>query len=230
MEISTQRTEASPPLQRRPSRPRAREYSGPLGILAAGALGLSLLCSVSAMAMGDLNRYIPVTLVPLNIFDLAVSNLETAAALTEQVVTVFVPTATLTAVPTETERPSLTPEPSDTPRRFVTITPTIPRRTREPATPTRVPTSTPRPTNTPAPTSTNTLRPTNTPTAVPPTNTLIPTDTRTPIPDTNTPIPDTNTPVPDTDTPQPPPDTDTPEPPPTQIAFPASNPTDTPGP
>jgi hypothetical protein len=97
-----------------------------LGILAAGAIGLSLLCSVSAMAMGDLNRYIPATIVPLNLVDLAFSNLETAAALTEQVVTVFVPTETVTPRPTNTEAPSLTPVPSDTPRRFVTITPTLP--------------------------------------------------------------------------------------------------------
>ena len=101
-----------------------REYIGPLGILAAGAIGISLLCSVSAMAMGDLSRYIPITLEPINIVDLAVANFQTAAALTEQVVTVFVPTETL--VPSNTPAPaSLTPLPTDTQRRFVTITPTF---------------------------------------------------------------------------------------------------------
>ena len=106
---------------------KARAYTGPLGILAAGAIGLSLICSVSAMAMGDLNRYIPITLEPISLVDLAVSNFETAAALTEQMVTVFVPTETLT--PTNTPVPaSLTPEPTETQRRFVTITPTITRR------------------------------------------------------------------------------------------------------
>jgi hypothetical protein len=184
---------------------RAREYTGPLGILAAGAIGLSLLCSVSAMAMGDLNRYVPRTFEPINLVDLAVANFETAAALTEQMVTVFVPTETL--APTSTPVPaSLTPQPTDTERRFVTITPTIARRTRVPSTPvivaSRTPTSRP-PTRTPLP-------PTRTNTPIPP-----PTDTNTPIPpptDTNTPIPpptDTNTPIP------PPTDPNTPIPPPT---------------
>jgi hypothetical protein len=167
---------------------RLREYGGPLGVLLAGIVGFSLLCSVSAMAMSDLSNYSPVTIEPLNFVDLAVSNLETAAALTEQAVTVFVPTETPTVVPTATHTASLTPTPTDTPRRFVTITPTIPRRTRPPATPTSIP-------------------PTRTP--IPPTSTPIPPDTDTPIP------PDTDTPIPPaTDTPMPPP-TDTEPPPPT---------------
>lgn len=191
---------------------KAREYSGPLGILAAGALGLSLLCSVSAMAMGDLNRYIPITIEPLNLVDLAVSNLETAAAFTEQVVTAFVPTETLTPIP-PTNTASLTPQPTDTQRRFVTITPTRTRRPRIPPTgthvvpsqtattaPSRVPTNTPSrtpiPTDTPLPTATPIATDTPIPTATPiPTDTPIPTATQ---PDTATP-PDT--PPPDTDTP-----------------------------
>src|SRR5215210_2343250 len=99
--------ETSPALQRRATRVKVREYTGPLGILAAGAIGLSLLCRVSAMAMGDLNRYISATLVPINIVDLAVSNFGTAAALTEQIVTVFVPAATL--APTSTEESASPP-------------------------------------------------------------------------------------------------------------------------
>ena len=187
---------------------------GPLGILAAGAIGISLLCSVSAMAMGDLNRYVSITLVPLNIVDLAVANFQTAAALTEQVVTAFVPTETL--VPTSTDSPpSLTPEPTETQRRFVTITPTLPRRTREPFTATTVPSRTPTPrppTRTPVlPTATRTRTPippptftaTNTP--IPPTTSVPPTDP--PATDTNTPIP------PPTDTLEPPTD-----PPPTNTS------------
>ena len=162
---------------------RAREYTGPLGILAAGAIGISMLCGVSAMAMGDLNRYVPITLEPLNIVNLAVANFQTAAALTEQVVTVFVPTETL--VPTSTDSPaSLTPQPTDTQRRFVTITPTIPRKTRIPVTPvviaSRTPTPKP-PTSTPRPTATRTRTPTpvsptatNTPPTIYP---ILPTDT-----------------------------------------------------
>ena len=152
---------------------KAREYSGPLGILAAGALGLSLLCSVSAMAMDDLNRYIPITIEPLNLVDLAVSNLETAAAFTEQVVTAFVPTETLTPIP-PTSTASLTPQPTDTQRRFVTITPTRTRRPRIPPTGTNV-----------VPSQTATTAPSRIPTHTP-SRTLIPTLTNTPITPTPT--------------------------------------------
>ena len=152
-----------------------REYIGPLGILAAGAIGISLLCSVSAMAMGDLSRYIPITLEPINIVDLAVANFQTAAALTEQVVTVFVPTETL--VPSNTPAPaSLTPLPTDTQRRFVTITPTLVRRTRIP--PTAVASHTPTlrpPTRTPLPTATRTRTRTPIPPSPTPTDTPVPT-------------------------------------------------------
>ena len=208
----------TPAMERRATRGKAREYIGPLGILAAGAIGLSLLCSVSAMAMGDLNRYVPITLEPINIVDLAVSNFQTAAALTEQIVTAFVPTETL--VPTSTDSPpSLTPQPTDTQRRFVTITPTLPRRTRIPPTqtavviPSRTPTSRP-PTATRTPVPPTVTR-TRTPTSIPPTNTPTnlppsPTETNPPqTPDTSTPppqTPDTSTPppqTPDTSTPQP---------------------------
>ena len=164
---------------------RVRDYTGPLGILAAGAIGLSLLCSVSAMAMGDLRRIVPIR--PLDLVDLAFSNLETAAAFTEQVVTEFVPTATLQ--PTTT--PSLSPISSvtNTPRRLVTITPTVTRRTRLTLTPV-IPTATRwLPTNTPRPTSTRTK--TRTPAPRP-----SPTKTRTPIPPTIYPGLPTSTPIP----------------------------------
>ena len=164
---------------------RVRDYRGPLGILAAGAVGIILLCSVSAMAMTDLRNYIPATLIPLNIVDLAVANLNTAVGLTEQAVTQFVPTETNTLVPTQTA--SLTPIPTDTPRRFATLTPT---RTRRPREATAAPFIPPR-TNTPRPAPTNT--------AVPPTST--------PVPPTSTPVPPTSTPIPPTD---PPPTTEVP--------------------
>jgi hypothetical protein len=205
---------------------KAREYSGPLGILAAGALGLSLLCSVSALAMGDLSRYIPITIEPLNLVDLAVSNLETAAAFTEQVVTQFVPTETLTPLP-PTSTASLTPQPTDTERHFVTITPTVTRKPRTPPTGTHFAasqTATTGPSRTPIPTWTNTpVTPTATdpPTpTIPPTATPIPSDT--PIPSATQ--PDTATP----DTPVPP-DTDTPSAPTEQIGS-GSGATTTPGP
>ncbi|HSL43519.1 MAG TPA: hypothetical protein VK897_08805 [Anaerolineales bacterium] len=194
---------------------RVREYVGPLAVLAAGVVGFSLLCSVSAMAMSDLENYAPVTLAPMNIIDVAISNLSTAAALTEQSVTEFVPTPT--AVPTRTA--SLTPQPSDT----VTVRPTFtsppPTRTRRPrATATTAP---PTRTRTPVPTNTHppTITPSRTPSPVPPTNTPVPTSTHSPIPPTNTPVPPTNTSVPPTATDEPPtvaPATDTSAPPATQ--------------
>ena len=194
---------------------KAREYSGPLGVLAAGAIGISLLCSVSAMAMSDLKNHLAITIEPLNIVNLAVSNLETAAAFTEQAVTMFVPTPTIN--PTDTLSPAPLPSDTSTPRHFVTVTPTLTRRVRSTFTSTFIPPKT----HTPVP-------PTNTP-IPPPTNTLIPTPTDTPIPDTDTPVPDT--PIPDTDTPVPDtpiPDTDTPVP--DTPAGPLFNPSDTPMP
>ena len=162
---------------------RAREYAGPLGVLAAGVIGISLLCSVSALAMGDLSKasqHTSITIEPLNVLDLAVANFETAAALTEQAVTAYVPTETL--VFTETLNPSPIPSDTSTPRRYVTVTPTGTRRARSTFTPTKVPTSTPRPpSRTPLP-------PTRTHTPEPPP----PTITDTPIPpptDTDTPVP-----------------------------------------
>jgi hypothetical protein len=178
---------------------KAREYAGPLGVLAAGAIGISLLCSVSAMAMGDLNNRISITIEPLNIVDLAYSNIETAAALTEQVVTAFVPTQTL--LPTDTLSPIPLASDTSTPRRFVTVTPTGTRRPRSTLTstliPTKPPTSLPTRTNTPIP-PTITFTPIPTATQIP-TNTLMPTSTTVP----------TSTQAP-TDTPQP---TDTSSPP-----------------
>lgn len=204
MENTAQKPSKSPADPRSSeTRVRARDYAGPLGILAAGAIGLSLLCSVSAMAMGDLNRYIPLTIEPLSLVELAVSNLETAAALTEQAVTLFVPTETL--VPSSTA--SFTPLPSETNTPTATLTRIPPTRTRRPR---EVPTRTP----TPRPTRTATRIPSRTPTPVTPSATL--TRTPSPLPPTST---VTNTPLPpptDTFTPEPPPPTDTftPEPPP----------------
>ena len=176
---------------------RVRDYRGPLGVLAAGAIGLSLLCSVSVMAMSDLENQVRITIEPLNIVDFAVSNLNTAAAFTQQAVTQFVPTPTL--VPTNTSAPSVVP--SDTPRHFVTITPTLPRRTREPL---------------------------NTQPPVPParTNTPLPPPTKTLVPPTLTPVPDTPTSEPPPTEP-PPTEPPTSEPPTAEPALQSSVATDT---
>lgn len=173
---------------------RLREYAGPLVVLAAGVIGFSLLCSVSALAMSDLNNSSSTTLEPLNLVDMAVDNLGTAAAFTEQAITAFVPTPTVG--PTDIATASLIPTslPSDTATVVPSFTPRQPTRTRRPR-----PTATARPlptrTRTPLPTYTNTPRPTDTP---PPTATLHPTDTPLPPP-TDTPVP------PPTDTSIPPP-------------------------
>ena len=58
---------------------RTKDDAGPMGVLAAGLLGVGILCTVSAMAMDDLNRSSFMTLEPLNVIDLAVSNLNTSA-------------------------------------------------------------------------------------------------------------------------------------------------------
>lgn len=151
---------------------KARDYAGPLGILAAGLAGVSLLCSVSALAMSDLDSRAPGTLGPPNIVELAVDNLNAAAALTQQNVTQLVPSEAI--LPTRTA--TFTPRPSDTSTALPTSTPLQPTRTRRPrlaSPPTRIPTQT----NTPVP-------PTSTP--VPPTSTPV---TPTPVPDTDTPEP-----------------------------------------
>jgi hypothetical protein len=169
-----------------------RDYAGPLGILAAGVVGFGLLCSVSAVAMGDLSSRGANALQPINILDLAVSNLSTSAALTEQAVTAFVPTPTV--VPSNTAL--ATPLPSDTATVRASFTARPPTRTRLPR---------PAATATPLPTRTRTPIPA-------PTDTPLPTSTSTPVP-TDTPFP-----PPPTDTPPPP--TDTPLPPPTDTAVP----------
>jgi len=151
---------------------KVRTYAGPLGILAAGLAGVSLLCSVSALAISDLNSRAPGALGPPNIVELAVDNLNTAAALTQQIMTQFVPTETALPTPTAT----FIPQPSATSTTLPTSTPLPPTRTRRPrlaSPPTRIPTQT----NTPIP-------PTSTP--VPPTDTPV---TPTPVPDTDTPAP-----------------------------------------
>ena len=179
-----------------------KDYTSLLGVVAAGILGMSLLCITSAIALSAPNQSTPIVLEPGNIVDLAVNNINTVSALTVQALStisfdstpILLPSRTPTSSPTVTSSPVIIPP-----------TQSQPTRTRRPRIP---PTFTPRPppTRTPLPPPTNT--------AVPPTFTPIPSDTNTPIPpDTNTPIPpDTNTPVPpDTNTPVPP-DTNTPEP------------------
>jgi hypothetical protein len=172
-----------------------REYKGPLTVLAAGTLGFSLFCIVSAAALADQRAPNVSSIKPQNIVDSAFSNISTIAALTVEVVSQYIytptPTPTSSLIPTSTV--------SNTPTLFIvhTRTPIPPTRTRGPGFP---PTATHIPSFTPNPTNTH-LPPTDTFTPIPPdTDTPVPTDTLEP---TNTPIPpDTNTPEPQpTDTP-----------------------------
>ena len=188
-----------------------RDYTSLLGVVAAGILGMSLLCITSAIALSSPNQSTPFVLEPASIVDLAVNNINTVSALTVQALSTISIESTPILIPSETPTGSPT----------VTI-PVISSSATRPA-PTR--------TRPPRTTSTSTPRPPSTITHIPPTNTQVP-PTNTPLPpptNTFTPLPpDTNTPVPppDTDTPIPPPDTNTPVPPPdTDTPPPADTPT-----
>jgi hypothetical protein len=171
---------------------KIKEYRGLLAVFIAGAIGISLLCSVSGMAIQDLNESTAgVDLQPADIVEAAVSNLNTAGALTMQAFAELIPTSTPTLRPTHTVTSfPTTVAPLPTAFRFPTSG--EPTRTRRPR-PTLIPTITAVP-------------PTRTP--IPPTNTPVPTATDVP---TITPV-DTATPIPPTDTIEPPP-TSTTEPP-----------------
>ena len=186
-----------------------KDYTSLLGVVAAGILGMSLLCITSAIALSAPNQPTSIVLEPGNIVDLAVNNINTVSALTVQALStisfeetpILLPSRTPTSSPTVTSSPVIIP-----PTQIIQRQPT---RTRAPRIP---PTSTPRP----LPTRTRTPLPTRTRTPLPP-----PTLTNTPPPPptfTNTPLPPPDTftpePPPDTFTPEPPPDTFTPEPPP----------------
>ncbi|HET9910844.1 MAG TPA: hypothetical protein VFQ13_03085 [Anaerolineales bacterium] len=173
-------------------------------VLAAAVIGFSLLCSVSALAMNDLNSQDRIGVRPLNIVDLVVENLSTSIALTQQAVSAFVPTPTVG--PTDTASFTATPLPSDTATVFSSPTPRQSTPTRRP----RAGAAIAFPTHTPD------RHPTATKTSVPNTNTPLP-----PPPPTNTdppPPPPTNT------DPPPPPPTDEPTPKPADTEVVPTNP------
>jgi hypothetical protein len=192
---------------------KIREYSGPLTVLAAGVLGFSLICIVSAAALANPGASEDSDLGARDIVDSAFSNpISTAVAMTAVEIFEYIPTPTTTF--TATAISSITPITYITPTRpFVTWTAVQPTRTRmgrlgatpspSPAptrflsqTPTRIAVSTS--TFTRVPTSTFTSRP-PTETPIPPTHTQQPTDTPNP---SDTPEPPTDTPeVIDTTTP-----------------------------
>ena len=61
-----------------------RDYTSLLGVVAAGILGMSLLCITSAIALSAPNQPTPIVLGPGSIVDLAVNNINTVSALTVQ--------------------------------------------------------------------------------------------------------------------------------------------------
>ena len=198
-------------IERRASRVKIRDYRGLLAVFVAAALGISLLCSVSGMAIQDLNESTTaVALQPADIVEAAVSNLNTAGALTKQAFAELIPTSTPTRPPTITSSPTATVAPiTPTAFRFPTLSgPTRIRRPRPDATNTPVPPPTRTSTPVPPPTRTPTPLPTRTP--VPPTNTPPPTPTYTDIPPPTPTVTEIPPPTPtDTEIPPPPPDTPT---------------------
>jgi hypothetical protein len=159
-----------------------REYTSLLGVVAAGVLGMSLLCITSAIAISNPDPSNPIVLEPASIVDMAVNNLNTVSALTVQAVAISIE-STPTLFSTDTSIPASPTLTSSAHPTAFRITPTNTRRPRSTSTSTRVP-----------PTNTHLPPPTKTKTPIPPptnTNTLIPSPTDTPIPppiDTPTPI------------------------------------------
>src|SRR5215207_8719688 len=168
-------TFGKPPIRGDGTSASLRDYTSLLGVVAAGILGMSLLCITSAIALSNPDPANPIVLEPASIVDMAIQNLNTVSALTVQAVAVSIDDSTPTPGAS-----ALPPSPTLTPSAFPTLprfTSTVTRRPRATGTPTRVPpTSTPRPpTNTPLPSPTRTRTPiptpvdTNTPTDAPPT-------------------------------------------------------------
>ncbi|HET9587770.1 MAG TPA: hypothetical protein VFO91_03180, partial [Anaerolineales bacterium] len=81
---------------------KLRDYRGLLWIFLSGILGISLLCSVSGVAMQDLNIATAMALEPADVVEVFVENLNTAAAVTLEAFSELAATSTPTLVPTAT--------------------------------------------------------------------------------------------------------------------------------
>ena len=176
------------PVRRDGTSASLRDYTSLLGVVAAGVLGMGLLCITSAIAISNPDPSNPIVLEPASIVDMAISNLNTVSALTVQAVAISIESTPM-LLSTDTSIPASPTLTSSAHPTAIRITPTNTRRPRPTSTSTRVP-----PTNTPMP------APTKTKTPIPP-----PTNTNTPLPSpTFTPDPPTFTPDPPTSTPDPP--------------------------
>ena len=114
------------------TRVKLSAYRGLIWVFLAGALGISLLCSVSGMALQDLNIATAMALEPADVLDSVVSNLNTAAAMTLQAFSELEASSTPTRPPTSTITSSPTSTVSNTPFAFQFITPRGPTSTRRP--------------------------------------------------------------------------------------------------
>ena len=229
------------------------QYVQLLWVVAAGSLGIALLCIAASIGLADTNSSASEALQSRGIVDLAIANVNTAQALTVEAFSgilpavTFFPSDTATFTPTFTITSTLSFTPAVTasrtsisltrtrrpgegfsPTSTMILFPTQTNTSRPP--PTLIITFIPTSTDTPAPTPTvkitKTPRPTRTRTPTPPpTNTFapVPTDTLTIPP----PATDTSIPPLPTDTSAPPPSTDTSVPLPTDTSAPPPAPTDT---
>lgn len=156
-----------------------KDYAGLLWIFLASALGFSLFCATSAIALSDPTLPTPIAIEPRDIANLAFSNMNTVAALTVEAFQEMV--ATPTASPTSTPTPTLT--------LMQTASPTSsPTTTRTPFVPSRTPTKEHEEPKSTAilPTATRTPKPTNTALVI-----VTGTGTVTqPVPPTDTPVPE----------------------------------------
>ncbi|HZJ22441.1 MAG TPA: hypothetical protein VFD54_03970, partial [Anaerolineales bacterium] len=83
-------TFAKPPIRRDGTSASLRDYTSLLGVVAAGILGMSLLCITSVIALSNPDPANPIVLEPASIVDMAIQNLNTVSALTVQAVAVSI--------------------------------------------------------------------------------------------------------------------------------------------
>jgi len=229
---------------------RINQYVQLLWVVAAGGLGIALLCVAASIGLADTNLSASAALQSRGIVDLAIANVNTAQALTVEAFSAILPALTAFPSNSPTVNPTftITTTASFTPSVIASRTSISMTRTRRPGEGFFFPTSTqiflPTHTNTsqPPPTITMTFVPTETSTSSPvptvstktpkPTRTRTstpvppPTNTVTPVPTTELPPPTTEVPPPTTEVPPPttevpPPTTEVP-PPPTEVPPPTT--------
>gem|GEM_PF-1034836 len=213
-----------------------------LWVVAAGGLGIALLCVAASIGLADTNSSASAALQSRGIVDLAIANVNTAQALTVEAFSAILPALTAFPSNSPTVNPTITitTTASFTPSAIASRTSISLTRTRRPGegfffptstqiflptqtntsqppstiTKTFVPTGTSSPAPTPTVKITKTPKPTRTPTPTP-----LPTNIVTPMPTTEVPPPTTEVPPPTTEVP--PPTTEVP-PPTTEVPPPTT--------